>query len=567
MCNSKTISLRLTSAQKQRGHFLKNRELILYINGIRYDDYLSHNERVQCLNLAIVKFDNDLLEAAENFKHHKYGAYLWLYTPDFMRGEEISGLLRLLYLIEIIKYLSECKKVKQLHIEVPFAPWVKQQLKNRITKIHYNRLVIIKNGIHQLFQVTKDIYRLNRFNLRMLFSKSNPPFDGTLIDTSTKFRKNRYDDIHKVNVIFDNKVRYYSGDQLEVKGIDKNLTVVFKRELNLEIIFLSFLVIFKLSLFLYKQRSKIPSTIYYNHKGFYKLMLYWDLILAQKSIDKYLSKSNIRTIVQVSTLTKPLYRSLIAAARKRQILFIQVASRSLTRMRNSERLLNCDINEYNNTALPDAFVFKDKYSVKIFDDFPTLQKKVYIGSKFLMKENTIDDNGDRKKALYLLFNHREDVSFKMLNSILNAGILELFDTIIYRCHPNFTFNKETINQAFKSKVILDNTGKDYLELRHYQVFAISGPTSAALEAISSGALIFWASFIYDDAILMEEVMETIGLKCNSNIELMQVIKLYYSDNSKYKYQLNSDISIMRDCFYTKDQISDQILSIIHRIRI
>lgn len=557
-----SVSVVLTTESKQKKHFLANREWVLYIDGKRQDDFLSHNERVECLKKAIVVFDDELQKAAETFKSHELGAYMWLFTPDFVRGEEISGLFRLLYLKEIILYLSQKTGVSVLHVEVPLDAQTKRFLMSVSKNLNVRHVKITGNRAQDFLQKLKHFYKAFRLNLLQTFQKKNEPFEGTLIDTSSRFHKSRYDNLQNVTRIFNENVKYYSGDQVVVSGIEKNKTVVFKRDLSIEIWFRSLVKAFRINRFIKTHKNQIPPHLYNNHRGLFKMMMYWDLIMAQESMDAYLKKSALKNIVQVSTITKPEYRSLMMFARKHSVRYIQVASRSLTRLRCSERLIKADVEEYNHTALPDAYIFKDKYSLRIFDDFPELQQKSSVGARFLMKNIAQNRLFEKPPALFILFNHRADVSHKLLKALVHSEIYTLFDTIIYRCHPSFVFDQATIIKTFGDKKIIDNTGKDYRELLDYRVLGVSGPTSAALEAVAYGCLVHWAPFVYDDAILMDEVMETVGVKCVDPALLKNKLTEHLNAVDLYNSKLDEDNSIINEYFETDSLISEKIQQIL-----
>jgi hypothetical protein len=547
----------LTSEKVQEGHFLKNRELVLYVDGKRYDEYLSHNERVECLNIAIKEFDDELQTAAERFKDHPFGAYLWLYTPDFIRGEEITGLYRRMYFKAIIGYLHEKKGFQEIRMDTPITNDFMKYLRGLSSKISCNSSAKARNLIHNILQNAKHIFKSFSFNLNHLFKRPNEPFAGTLIDTSSRFNKSRYDDLEKVTEVFIKQVKYFSGDQIKVTGCPENQTVVFKRELTIGDFLAMFVKSIKISRFIRRNKKDIPPGIYHNHKGFYKLLLYWDLLLAQKSMGKYLDKSDIKTIVQVSTYTKPIYRSLVAAARQRNIPFIQVASRSLMRNRCSERLLRCDVDEYNTTAIPDWFIVKDNYSAKVFDPFPELKHRIMTGGRF--KSQQIDVSYDEKPpAILLMFNHRKDLSYKLLKEIKKSGVHKLTKTIIFRCHPSFIFPDGVLMHTFSSNEVIDITGKDYSALSNYRTICISGPTTGALDAVKYGTIVLWVPYIWDDGILMDDIMKNTGAKANHSDDIHAQTADLMNNHKSYFLQLEKDSEFCSRFFSSKDLISDII---------
>jgi len=551
-------TLTLTSQKVQPGHLLKNRELVLLVDGKRYDDYLSHYERINCLKKAMAEFDAELQSVAEQFKNHPYGAYLWLYTPDFIRGEEIAGLYRKMYLGAIIRYLTMEKGYDKICIDIPASTYECNFLKQIPIEVTFNRTSIVINSVNNLLRNIKQLYKTFTFNSKSLLQKPNPAFTGALIDTSSRYAKNRYDDIKKVVGAFNNQVKFYSGDQIAVSGCPSDQAIVFKRELTLKIFISSLRESFRISRFIARNKANIPIGLYNNHKGFFKMMLYWDLVLSQKSIDKYLNKSDIKTIVQVSTLTKPVYRSLAVAAKQRNILFVQVASRSLMIYRCSERLLKCDIEEYNKTAIPNWFIFKDKSSTRIFDAYPQIMERVLIGGRFKGQDSLEKDLNTKPVAILLLFNHRKDLSYKLLAEVKASGIQKLVSTIIIRCHPSFVFENKVLQDAFPTNNLIDITGKDYSAVKAYRLLTISGPTTAAMDVIQFGAIVLWASYIWDEGILMEEMMQNVGSICNSFFEIGSQTQAYLNDNLMFYNKIAEDLTYIHKYFTPKVLISEQI---------
>lgn len=550
-------TLILTSQKVHPGHLLRNRELVVLVDSKKYDEYLSHDERVDCLKKAVTEFDAELQTAAERFKDHPFGAYLWLYTPDFIRGEEISGLYRKMYLKAIINYLDTEKGFDKILIDTPLSAYEKNYLKKLPLKIAHNRIGILKNALLNLLQNAKQVYKTFSFNLKYIFKKSNPSFSGVLLDTSSSYAKNRYDDLDKVTGIFNNRVKFYSGDQIAVSGCPKEQTVVFKREMTINLFVLSLIKSFRISSFVSRNKSTIPGGLYYNHKGFFKLLLYWDLVLAQQSIAKYLDKSNIKTIVQVSTFTKPIYRYLAAAAKHRNITFIQVASRSLMRYRCSERLLQCDVEGYNQTAIPGWFIVKDKYSAKVFDPFPELKQRISIGGRFKSQQIELS-NQDKPTAILLMFNHRKDLSYKLLNEVIKSDAHKLTNDIIMRCHPNFIFPEGLIVETFPKNKIIDITGRDYSVLANYRTLCLSGPTTGTLDAIKYGALIVWVPFIWGDGILMDDLMQQVGVLCNDTSDICRQVEKFVTNSEEFNNQMSNDVKFITVKFESEHLISDKL---------
>jgi hypothetical protein len=555
-----SVEVILTSKRIESGNLLKNRELVLYVDGLIYDEFLSNSIRVECLNEAKQEFDDALSTAAEKFKEHEFGAYLWIYTPDFIRSEDILDLYRRLYLKSVIRYLSKHIGISKLSVEVPLSREEKVFYSDIVSGYSVHYFSLLCNRFRNLTQKCKTLYKKIRVNTICFFSRPNNPLTGALIDTSSRFVKNRYDDLKKVESLL-TEFRYYSGEQMMIRGVDKNKTVVFKKEMNLKMIFFSFRKSIRLQFFLKKNKNIIPAVLYRNHRGFYKMLLYWDLIISQQCIDRFLTRSQIQYIIQVSTLTKPVYRSLIAASGKHNATFIQVASRTLMNKRCSERLLRCDVEEYSNTRLPDYYIFKDQFSKRVFNDFPELLEKVRIGGRFYHPgfQQTKVQN---PFALCILLNHRRDLSEKMLDVVKQSQIFKGIETIFFRCHPSYKLSVDDVSHWFPDNIVFDLTGKSYDDLTHYKVITLTSATTASLEVVQYGSVLLWIPFIWNDSVLFDDLMNAMGIKCDHIQMVSEIVSEFVQNPEKFVKQIENDMKFCMENFMPEKLISDQIANIL-----
>ena len=540
---------------------IKKHGLCFLINNIRHDEYLSHEERVACLIKTNHAFDNDFEKVALEFKNHRFGAYLWVYTSEFLRGEAIASLLRLHYLKAILQMLTDKYQIDVLVIESHIPLNIRLFLKQLGLKIHYKKLLYFYSLIRYNGKGVVNILESLLKNFKFLFKKNNCYHEGVLADINTSFTTHRYDSIEKVISLYP-KIKFFSGQESILERVAKDDAVVFRKELNFKMFFGSFVKTLRIMIFILKNKKNIPPDLYHNLSDFYNLILYFDLIIFEKSVEKYLDKNNIRKIIHLSTLTRPTYRILMSYAKKHGIEFILVASRTLMKLRSSERILTCDVNEYNNTSLPDWFIFKDIYSTKIFDDYPELQKKVFIGGRYLSQE--IHETADKPLvALLILFNHFEDLCFKLLKEIDKTGVCDNINTIIYRCHPLYHISKETMQTYFPKNELINISGKDYSELNNYRTITVTGPTTGALEAVQEGSVILWVPYIWDDGILLDDMMNNVGIKCK-NIEILTIKLRDLLDSEEFfSQQIQLDTSYCNTYFQTKKLISAQLKDFIN----
>lgn len=558
---TRPVDVVLTSRFIKSGNLIRNRELVLLINGVHYDEYFSNNMRVECLNKTITEYDRILETVALKFREHPFGTYLWLYTPDFIRSEDILDFYRRLYLKSIIQCLADQNVIFKIAIEVPVSVQEKRFLRKLAQRIQINQIQLLKNRILNFLLRLKSLFKLCWINIQYFISKPNESFDGTLIDTSTRFTKSRYDNLKVVESLFSQKVKYYSGEQMRIRGTDKSKTIEFKRELSIGILFASLLKSIKIRNFIHRNKANIPPDLFYNHSGFFKFLLYWNLVISQKCIDKFLSRSAISNIIQVSTLTKPIYRSLIASAKIHGVPFIQVASRTLMKTRCSERLLRCDVEELSGTGIPDYFILKDQYSKKVFNSFPELHERIFVGGRYRLPP-VIKKENNSGFALLILLNHRKDLSEKILNIVRKTEIFKNVEIIYFRCHPSTPFSENEISNRFPEKIITDISGKGYDAMLNHNVIAISGATTASLEAVQYGAVLLWIPFIWDDSILFDDLMNELGIKCDSPQMITEAFEKLYSDKLYFQQQIEKDKIFCSENFMPEKLISEQIAAIL-----
>lgn len=244
-------------------------------------------------------------------------------------------------------------------------------------------------------------------------------------------------------------------------------------------------------------------------------------------------------------------------ANMRGIEFTLVASRTLMFHRSSERLLNCDVNQYNETALPDRLILKDEYSKRVLQKYPSLQNRVTIAGRYATPELTeIPD--DKPLAVLIMFNHVGALCYKLINEILSAGAPALTKTIIFRCHPAYILSDNEMKKYFPDNHIINITGKDYSELKNYCTVTISGATTGALDAVQAGTVLLWVPYIWDDGILMDDMMNKIGLNCKNQEELKEYANTLLSDKRKILRQFQMDKTFLKDNFNTNRLISEVI---------
>jgi hypothetical protein len=375
----------------------------LYIDNLRHDVFFDHSTRVRFLQLANRNFDSDFEKVSENFKDHQYGSYLWVFTSEFIRGEEISSLLRWHFIMAMIIDLNNKSGIKEVLIEtrIPANMMLflnKLKITTKYSKLGYVRSItryISKGILYSLKNIKK--------NFTSLLARQNTYHEGVIVDINRSFTMHRYDNLEKVVKIYPS-IKYYSGQEHKLQDVPKIDNVVFRNELTAGILLKAINKSCKIVWFMIRSKEKIPIDLYYNLTDIFNIINLYDLIIYEKCIERYLNKNKIKKVLHVSTFTRPTYRILMTAACRNHTQFILVASRTLIYYRSSDRLLNCDVMGYNMTALPSKFIVKDNYSASVFKHFPHLHKRVVIaGRSTTPKQKEFHLN--KPTAILILFNH------------------------------------------------------------------------------------------------------------------------------------------------------------------
>ncbi|MFW5721279.1 MAG: hypothetical protein ACOCWW_02710, partial [Bacteroidota bacterium] len=528
----------------------------LYINDQAHVDFFSHSTRVDFIKKANNKFDKDLEFVAEKFKHHTYGAYLWLFTSEFIRGEAISSLIRWHFIVEMIDYLENDNSydIDKLNIETSIPKSIKKHLAGKKFKVRYKvkpyLISFAKYNARGWLNVLKSL----RKNFQFVFKRPNTKHEGIIADINRSFTKHRYDNINKLIDKYP-AIKFFSGQEHPLENIPVKDQVVFRKELSFLKLLHAIMKAMRISFFTLKNKKDIPDFLYSNLTDFFNLILWFDLLVFEKCVQDYLNKNEIEKIFHVSTLTKPTYRILMAEAKKRKIEFTLVASRTLMELRSSERLLRCDVKEYNDTGLPEKYIFKDEFSKKIFNHYPELKERTFIGGKYIFSSKN-EINLNKPAAILLLFNHTKPLFYKLLNEVVHSDAAKLVDTVIFRCHPAFIVGKDEMQKYFPGNILIDNTGKDFSILNKYRTVTISGATTGALEAVQAGTIILWVPYIWDDGILMDDMMNEIGTKCVDRKKLKTSAEHFIRNSSELGKKYKIDANYIEKNFNTKNLISE-----------
>lgn len=531
-------------------NFDKGEGLNLYVDGQSEHLYFDYITRVEAIRKANKRFDNDLMQAASLYPNEKKGAFFWCYTAEFLRGENVTDLVKLYFLLELVKKATEKNQAEKiiLSYEIP---------KDAIAELKSLGLKIVKtfdfySGI--LRENVKVVYhgiKLLKLNVASFLNNKNSLFEGNLMDVNE-----RHDHFSKIlkNDEFYKSFRVYSGEESKITSFSQVDVVVFRNENTFLDGFFQFYNALKLSIFIEQNKLKLPQVYrgYFRFRDFIKL---WSLLLYESGVKKYFKKNQIRNLVHSSTITKPEYRILWSKAHDYKVKVILVASRTLKLMSSSERLIDADIKAYSNAYLPDDFIVLDYLSKEVFKAFH-FYDRVKVGGRILpVSENRVNAL-IKERVVYIALTHIKECSAFLLNELKSVDFKSLgIHRIFFRCHPLAIFTDSEIKDYFPDFEVINHTGLSIHQCNYEDILMIAGPTTGAIELLKEEVTLFWLPYIWKDGILFDDIMNQVGHKVTSMNDL--ITKLNHLNNNALNHK-----KIENSQFKSSNMISSLIQSCI-----
>lgn len=541
---------------------IKHESYSLLVNGIREDAFFNYEDRVNCLKAANECFDNELMYAAERYKDTPNGAFLWCYTSETMRDENIVGLQRIRFIQELIYLLAYRYDNLIINIEtyLPAAFLNDFSKRNILFKINSKKyfFFLLREKARRLYKSFKALKK----NIPYLFVRPNLSVDGVLLDINSSSYSHRLDNLDNFQEL-GHSLKYFSGQEYKITGFDPLSVIEFRKELTFRLFLQSITQAFKIGLFLSKAKKSISPGLSFFLSGVFDLRL-MDLIIYGLTADKFFSKSYIKHIVHVSTMTKPEYRVLMEKAAKNDVPFTLVSSRSLKILSSSDRLQPCDINNYSNTQIPTNFIFRDHFSTKVFQYYPQLANRVFIGGRFKENSDFTEVENKQEIAILIMFTHIDSVCEKIIKEIEKIDLHHYpVARIFYRSHPAAPIKIERIKSITGNIPVQDISRESYKTLYGFKTITISGPTTGTLEAARIGSVILWIPYVWSDGILLDDFMNTIGKKCTDWIQLKCNIDLLMSNEVILQKDISDSMDIFKKNFSSSELISDKVKYIIN----
>ena len=472
-------------------------------------DAFTFSEKAMAYELALSELKLTIERTANLAHNKKYGAYYWCLTGEVLRPENNTDLLRLYFLAYLIE--GKVEEIKYLKLRTRLPKWWIDRINQIGVPIKKASWSLV---IYDFLNYGKTFYWLlvvGWKNVSYSLKIRNTSQANILVDINAGPHDNRLDRFSNYEM---SNCSFYSGQEHAIKGIEELRIVDFRRELRFEDLLLSLVKLFQIWWSIVKKEStKLDEGLLYyliRSKSFIKL---YDLLLYQKSVSRFFDRIRIKTLIHVSTLTKPTYRALWMEAKKRGCTVVLMSSRTFKETSASDHLISADYKAYNDCEIPDYFVLKDQISFNtLTKDYPELKERCNIGSNVSNDDNLLEDVKELESGgyvFYLILTHLNEPSwlllrlFKNFLDVSNLAVKEVF----VRFHPSCKLDWEKVQELLESFNLVNHTGESMKELASIseRKIGFSGPSTGGFELSNYVDLNIWLPFVWSDGYLFHNV--------------------------------------------------------------
>lgn len=534
-----------------------DRRETLWLNGKEFNESISYEVSLEALRRAKRMLENGINNTASGLQHEALGGFIWCYTAEHFRGENIDGVLRRIYLIELLKHLSNNYNIHVI-FSLYWPPALMKLLKDTKISIKVNLTISLKRRIYLqaafIWRSSNDLMRIfNGLKHRPLVKSSLK----ILLDVNKSPKSQRIGDLDRLAGI-EEWIGYFSGQQYSINGFPEERVVSFIDWITFKDVVLSIkkvLLIYKVKI---ENRHSISPYLYNALSPLvdFRLLL---LLLYFEGALKFFKRHNIQIIYHVSTFNQASYRLLMKAAEISGVNFCVIASRTLYPLRLSDSYISADLARYGDVSVPDKAIVRDDFSRRVLTN-GNFKGNIGVASRY-------ENNGKKggidswELEILILTTHVHDVSLALLKFVLNMNFRtgDIKD-IWVKSHPSCPFPQKVLGQISDDIRVKTFEENDYSRFVNKKLLVISGPTSAALEVVSVGCLLVWLPFVWADGILFEEIMNLVGVKVKSEKEFKKIIGelLVISDEEYLKQSLLTQ-EVVESNFKAKSHIVDHIL--------
>lgn len=489
----------------------------LQVTTLDGQDPFAFSLKVKAYNMAISELEGIVIELAEEFRSIDQGRFLWCQTGEFLRPENNTDLLRLFYFRNLI--VSEDIGCRRILIRTSLPKWWLDDVKSRGIIVSLVNARVWESKITNKLKSIYWFFRVARKNVIACLQEPTPSISKVLIDINEGPQDNRLDEFENYK---NSECGFYSGQEHTIQNIQKERIVVFRSFLKFGDLFKAIIELYRIKKFIKRNQRVIalPWLVYLTrYKSWIKL---YDLILYEKSIQRFFANQSITDIIHVSTITKPTYRTLWREASRNKVKVTLIASRTLKNTSCSDRLLKPDLLGYHGCSLPYRYIVKDEISYQTLKQAGILNyARIFQGSNFRSKSEKVEklqiDVKNKGVIIYAVFTHLIGPSTELLKGIrsfVNSYNAEI-SAIFIRFHPSNRMNIKQVGELFNEHEVVDHTGQNLTDLISIQntIIGITGPSTGGFELSEYVDVNIWFPFVWSDGILFNDVSSDKDIIC------------------------------------------------------
>lgn len=533
----------------------------LTIDGIEYSRIIPYSVRTKLLNRATSRVEKDIEKLYEIDKNSEDAVFYWLFTKEWIRTDDIRGVWALWFSIEVLNYISQHNQSNTLLLSKGIPRIYRDIIKENIN--NYNTVNVSADylNVSTLKRIAKNIGRCVQplSLISNLFKKSQKGISGVLIETEIDFKGNRYGDISKFIEASD-KASYFTLRYGRVYGYENKSVFEIQKDISFSILKISIkkLLRLKSSNMLKRYWDVQTFRASFSSHGYYLGML--EKIIFYNCFEKFVNKSNIKSIVTVSSYHRPDTRIVWYLAQKYNIPSVNIAPRTFNYEKPAENLLKCDIEAYDGKTLPNFFIFRDKFSLRavigqksLIENSFIANRQVEIHKKKKLEKSSCNKN---EKSLIILLGNEYQQNQRLLKILISSNIYKVYDKLYVRQHPKYIDNRLFDNMNIQFMDITNQPMNNILKNNNCVLLTIS--STAAIEAGSLGGTIIWAPFISANSITTDALLKHIGKVTEDESELIQELNYIAKLNEQQFNAYTSNQMKNLSDFYA-DKTFDEVL--------
>jgi len=488
------------------------------------------------LEAALNRLDDDVGEVAEIAKEHRWGGFLWCFTYDAHRRDDINGTVLSYFIREIVDYLMVDSNVTAITIsaDVPCQVLTRAFLKKGVSV--FDRRAARFLARRRLRRVLDPIWRFALPYVRLVSPALRPgrprlPLGPNVLIGRVKTRA------------APRGAPVSALDAANLMRVDHSLATARLTEEGVARMF----GILSMSMPRFRESLRIAGSV----RGLVKKILsqsdidsmFADLLREQSFAQtlfmclrwsqycRFFQILQPRKVIVSSMFGDPANRLPLAVAKSLNIPCELLACRPfLTGLRSEDRAIKADILQYNGAATGDTVVVEDSESLLHLKRFGVTEESIEIRSA---RDNCGHSTKLISDAILLLFTEKK----------VNDGIIEVLHEVKRRgcdVRPIYVREHPCIPVTERQKNELDTLGVSvqfitmdpWSTLRFVRTVVLVGESTSGVEAARQGADVLWCTFLSEQLIQLWPLMRATGEIMESKSRAVQKVEKCFDDEKE-----------------------------------